>query len=475
LRETQKGTITVTAGERRPHLLYIAWGFPPSRGGGVYRALATANAFAERGWDVTVLTAEREVFLNYTGADTSLEPLINPDVRIVRIPFSWPTLEADVRKFGWLRVYAPRTWGRLRPKLDSIPFPERGYGPWRRPLEQAAERIHAERPVDLVVASANPHVDFMAAWRLHQRGVPYVMDYRDAWLLDVFSGERLHGARSRPARWERRLVAQAREVWFVNRPIRDWHARLYPEHAERFHVVANGYDPDLAPVVSERVPDGELTFGYVGTISAKVPIGELIAGWRLARERSELIRKSQVHLRGYLGFYQTARADLRALVTDAAGEGVTYLGPVPKTDVKQAYADFDVLLLILGTGRYVTSGKVYEYMASGLPIVSVHDPSNAASDELRDYPLWFPVSSLEPEEIAAAVIRGAEAAVTSGSRLRAASVEVAARFRRDLQLRPRIEELKRGVTGEPVTEEPVTEEPVTDEPVTDEPVTDEPA
>ena len=47
---------------RRPHLLYVAWGYPPCRGGGVYRALATPNAFAEAGWDVTVLTVDRETF-----------------------------------------------------------------------------------------------------------------------------------------------------------------------------------------------------------------------------------------------------------------------------------------------------------------------------------------------------------------------------------------------------------------------------
>ena len=63
-------------------------------------------------------------------------------------------------------------------------------------------------------------------------------------------------------------------------------------------------------------------------------------------------------------------------------------------------------------GRYVTSGKVFEYAASALPIVSVHDPGNAASDVLRDYPLWFPVADLEPESIAAAVEAAADAART---------------------------------------------------------------
>ena len=75
---------------RRPHLLYVAWGYPPCRGGGVYRALATANAFAQDGWDVTVLTGEREIFQRYTGADLTLEER-RPPVRVVRVPFAWPT------------------------------------------------------------------------------------------------------------------------------------------------------------------------------------------------------------------------------------------------------------------------------------------------------------------------------------------------------------------------------------------------
>ena len=45
-----------------------------------------------------------------------------------------------------------------------------------RELEQAALRIHRADPVDLVVATANPNVDFTAAWALHQKAkVPYML------------------------------------------------------------------------------------------------------------------------------------------------------------------------------------------------------------------------------------------------------------------------------------------------------------
>ena len=88
------------------------------------------------------------------------------------------------------------------------------------------------------------------------------------------------------------------------------------------------------------------------------------------------------------------------------------------------------------------------YAASALPIVSVHDPRNAATDVLRDYPLWFGVEDLEPETIAGALERAAHAALTADEDVRAACAEFAQRYARDLQMVPRVEALTRAVTKE---------------------------
>lgn len=441
-----------SAGEA-PHVLYVAWGFPPCRGGGVYRALATANGLAQQGFRVTVLTADREAFVRFTGVDISLEALVDPRIEIVRVPFDWPTLETDVRRWSPLRALAPRVWRKVRVKLDRLNFPEVGYGPWRKPLEAAAARIHRENPVDLVVASANPNVDFTVADRLHRdHNIPYVMDYRDAWMLDVFDGDLLHKERSRVARIERRLMSGAREVWFVNEPIRVWHQKRYPEAAGRMHVVANGYDPEFAPVARTvaRGAAQPLTFGYIGTVSTKVPLSEFAQGWKIARDRNPALAGARAQIWGYLGYYSTPQAGLLKIVEAHAEDGLEYAGPLPKSMVRDVYEDFDAALLILGKGIYVTSGKVFEYTASALPIVSVHDPENAASDILRDYPLWFPVRDLEPESVARTLEEAAQAARTASPEVREQCRLFSEQYARDLQLLPRTTALAHGLgLGEP--------------------------
>ncbi len=428
-----------------PHLLYVAWGFPPSRTGGVHRALATANAFAEDGWWVSVLTADREVFLDVTGADEALEALVDPRVDVVRVPFSWPAQQTDLRAWPALRVLAPRLWTKQRVRRDLRSFPEVGYGPWRARIEDAALALHARSPVDLVMATTNPQVSVTAGTRLHaEHGVPYVVDFRDAWTFHTYSGTRRLTADSPAGQWEARAVAGAAEVWFVNEPLRRWHAGTYPDAADRMHVVMNGYDHDLpAPVLPADRPAGHrLTFGYLGTMTPVIPLRELVAGWSHGHSHDDALAEAQVVLRGYLGYYATPDPALAALVDGAAAASMRYDGPVSKTEVAGVYAGFDALVLVLGGGEYVTSGKVFEYMSTGLPVVSVLTPGNAAADVLAGYPRWHPAADLTPEAIGAAFSAAARDARTGDAARAAAAQEVARAFRRDRQLQPRIAALR---------------------------------
>jgi glycosyltransferase involved in cell wall biosynthesis len=411
----------------------------------MYRALATANAFARHGWDVTVLTATRDTFERLTGSDPESEGYIDPAIRVVRIPFAPERDETDLRKWSRARLYSPRLWDYIQWQLSSRDFPEPGYGTWKRPLVAAAEQIHADRPVALTVGTANPNVDFAPGAHLRRRyGVPYVMDYRDAWHLDFITGRRLGGPLSRSRRLERRLIDGALEAWFVNEPIRAWHAAEYPRNAGAFHVVANGFDPVFLRQGVPRRPDPDrgLTFGYLGTIYGKVPLREALDGWRLARGRSPIVARSRLVIQGRLGHYAEPDPDVTAVLREFEHDGVTYLGPVSKTNVMTAYDSFDALVLLLARSHYITSGKVFEYAATGLPIAALHHPDTAATAALDGYPRVFPVSDPTPALIADAFLAIADHVLQSEPRVADDARAWAARLSRDGQLDPRITALR---------------------------------
>lgn len=434
--------------DRRPHLLYVAWGYPPSRGSGVYRAWATANAFARAGWRVTVLTVPREVFEMSTGVDLTLEAQVDPSIRVVRVPFSSGAFANDLREWSWLRAHAPEIWNTLHARRGQRLFPERNYGGWKPALEEAARRIHQQHAVDLTIGTANPNVDFIPGYVLStEHGVPSIMDHRDAWSVDIYSGRRVVDAAGPAGRWERRLVDDAAEVWFVNRPIRDWYADQYPHAANRFLVVENAYDQPMDFPLRPRADGEGLVFGYIGTISGAVPMEELVAGWALARERSTLVRSARMDLYGYLNHLGVPGENMVRAMDRFAENDIRYLGPVGRGDIAATYASFDALVLTFGAGRFITGGKVYEYASTGLPIVSVHDPANETSRTLAEYPGWHGAVAMTVDAIASAFIETAEDAYSRTAEDQDRARAFARRFSRDAQLAPRIEDWTRRVNA----------------------------
>jgi len=422
----------------RPRLLYLAFYFPPTRASGVYRSRATANHFAAAGWDVTVITPQREFFRDYIRSyDPSLEASVDPRIRVERVPTPTARWERDLHRFGRLRGNFPALAARMRQRWDTLAFPE-AYGPWIPGVVRRARALHRERPFDLVLATGNPHAAFGAAWLLHRLyRTPYVVDYRDSWTLDLYHDRPAFPDRSAVSRWERRILRDAARATFVNEALLDWHRRRYPTYADRMGVLANGWEPDLLgePATTLPAPDRPLRFGYLGTMTRYMPLEEFFEGWRLAR-KEPAIEDASVRMYGHLGYFQNTAGQIRSVIPVDEGINVSYAGPVRKADAASVYDSLDVLLLILAGSKYVTSGKVYEYLATGKPIVSVHDPQCAAREPLRDYPLLFPARSLEPAAICDALVEAATAARSmTADDLRGAR-SYARRFTRDVQLAP---------------------------------------
>ncbi|MFI0366730.1 glycosyltransferase [Actinomadura sp. 1N219] len=448
--------------ERRPRLLYLAFYFPPSRASGVYRPRATANRLTELGWDVTVFAAPLSFLHDAIGSvDDKLMETIDPRITLERPELNRFVWQTNVRDYSRFRGAFPQlaqsmyTWGQKHV------FPEH-YASWARASVRRALRLHTRQKFDVVLATGNPFASFAAAWLFHKlTRTPYIIDYRDSWTLDQFSEEPRYEDGHPAWRWERRVLKSAANSLYVNEAQRSWHADRYPRAADRMMIVLNGWDTDTLPATAEPPPfaraaagEGAPRFSFVGTITDQQPIEEMVEGFTRAREHFEM-KSASLDLYGYFGFFRGADNALRKrFAADDGSEasagsegehtfapGVRYCGPVSKTELADVYQNSDVLVFLNGGGRYVTSGKIFEYMAAGRPIVSVHSPGSAAEELLRDYPLWFNPGGLDPADIADSMIAAAKAAAGLDAPQVAAARDYANRFERSVALEPLVRRL----------------------------------
>ncbi|HEY7272034.1 MAG TPA: glycosyltransferase [Actinoplanes sp.] len=417
-------------------LLYLAFYFPPSRASGVYRARATANHFAAAGWDVTVFAAPLRFLHDVVGSvDEKLLETVDPRVTVERPSLNLYRWEHELREMTWFRGTLPVPAKRFYEWREEKLFPEQ-YVSWAR---SAVGRAVRRRRFDAVLATGNPFAAFAAAWAVGRlTRVPYVLDYRDSWTLDLFADEPAFPAGHPAWAWERRMIGRSAATVFVNDALRSWHAQRYPRAADRMLVVPNGWDPDLlplAPIGPRRA--GPLRFGYLGTVTSKQPVEVMAAAFERARAHPDLAG-AELNIHGHLGFFRHSHSSFlpRLGVSDGPDTGIRLRGPVSKTKVSTVYESSDVLVFLAGGGRYVTSGKIFEYMATGLPIVSVHAPDIAAREVLRDYPLWFTADSLDVDQLARVFIAAGKAARDASPELRAAARSYGARFQRDTLLHP---------------------------------------
>ena len=165
---------------------------------------------------------------------------------------------------------------------------------------------------------------------------------------------------------------------FVNEGMKGWYGERYPTAHGRMRVIPNGYDEALVGSIPFRraARDGPIRFGYVGTVTEVLPHEEMWAGWDLARTGD--LADATFDIYGRLGFFARSRARIQAMLPEPGASGVELRGSVPKHEIGQVYSHLDVLVLLIPGGRYVTTGKIFENLVVGKPIVLVCDPESDA-------------------------------------------------------------------------------------------------
>ena len=166
-------------------ILFIAYHFPPSGGGGVQRSLKFVKYLPGCGYDPLVLTAKPNNERRWTPTDQALMDEVPESVKITSV-----SLPDEVHVPGKVERAARELLG-MRSRFGLT---------WMREAITAGLKIVEQEKPELIFVTLSPFEGADAAAEISRRtGIPWVADLRDPWALDEFQLHRTRWSRSAAA------------------------------------------------------------------------------------------------------------------------------------------------------------------------------------------------------------------------------------------------------------------------------------
>jgi glycosyltransferase involved in cell wall biosynthesis len=371
-------------------VLLVTLYFPPAGGGGVQRSLKLAQYLPALGIETHVLAPEDPKWLH---RDAELRVPTHAWVHRVRYlgPRARKPAE-DLRAAEGLEralVQAQVTARRLLVPDASVT--------WNLTAIPAAIRIARREGIDVVVTTSPPgSVHFVGAAVRKATGARWLADLRDP--LVAFQHRRADTAatRARQAANERlaRLVARrADAVSCVSEAIAEEVAGLGARGVVR--TIANGCDFDDFAGLEYR-PAERFRITHTGSFFGK----------RDPRPFLQALRDSGLDVVArFVGDFRSS--DREWAESLGLGDRLQLAGYAPHAESLRLQRDSEALLLLVpeadGRGRGVLSGKVFEYLAAGRPILAAVPPDGAAAELVRETGAGIVVAPDDVEGIAGAL------------------------------------------------------------------------
>jgi len=361
-------------------VLIIAYYWPPSGGSGVQRWLKFVKYLPQYGWTPYVFTPENPSF---AVRDESLLNDVPAEAEVLHFPI-WEPYEAflalskftggkgktakptDLVSMGKKSLFQRvSTW--VRGNL-FIPDPRIF---WVRPSVRFLSEFLKANGIRTIVTTGPPHSLHLIGLKLKQRepSLHWIADFRDPWreiyYADLF--RRTSWARRRHKQLERTVLQKADEVITIT----PFYVRQFSTLGGRpVHLLTNGFDEDDFRALTLTRP-AQFTIRHIGIVNEKCdprPFMQAVRAAMLAD--ADFAAHTRVEFIGEV--HPQFKADVQA--SSELNAITRFPGSVPHKQLLAIYGSSSLLVLVL-TGykdaEGYMPGKLFEYLATGLPVLGV--------------------------------------------------------------------------------------------------------
>ncbi|MFN8224487.1 MAG: glycosyltransferase family 4 protein [Gaiellales bacterium] len=369
-------------------VLLVSFYFPPAGGGGVQRPLKLAQYLPALGVETHVLAPDDPRWIH---RDTELRTPTQAWVHRARYfgPSGGKPAELVRSATGLDRALV-----RARLQARRLVVPDEN-ATWALTAVPAAVKIVREHEIDVVLTTSPPgSTHLVGAAVKRATGVRWVADLRDSLVAHAHRRANTQATRAKAAMHRKvaGLVASyADAITCVSEAISEETRALSPKG--RVVTIPNGCDfDDVAGL--ERSPSDRFRITHTGSFFGRRDPRPFLNA--LSSSKLDVVAR-------FLGdFRETDRQWANEL---ELGDRLELIPYAPRSHSLALQRDSEALLLLIpeadGRGKGVLSGKVFEYIAVGRPILAAVPPDGAAADLLRETGAGLVVPPDDPEAIAA--------------------------------------------------------------------------
>lgn len=379
-------------------ILLISYYWPPSGGAGVQRWVKLTKYLTRLGIECFVLTVD-ESASSYQELDESLVDEVHPGVKLIKTKSFEPTNiyarlvgKNKVPSAGFSNVNNHSVSQRIVNGIRSnffIPDPRIG---WNKYAYKKALGLIREEKINTVITTSPPHSTQLIGLRLKKKlDITWISDLRDPW-TDIYYYKLLnHSFYSHRINLslERKVLENADYVVTVSKGCKELFEKKTDKIKQPIHIIQNGYDHEDFEGIQKIRKDNVFNIVYTGGLTEQYDLTSFI----------EVLGSLNGRLHYKLELVGSVDTNTIAQL-DAADINYMYINRVPHNKVLQYQLSADLLLLVIPNIKHangIVTGKIFEYLATSVPILGIGPKQGDAAQILRDSKTGFMFERHEKE------------------------------------------------------------------------------
>ena len=367
-------------------VLIITYYWPPSGGAGVQRWLKFSKYLPLYGWQPVILTVDPE-YAAYPVTDNSLLKNLSSELEIhlTRATDYFAIYKKDKTRIpaaGFAYNIDNTLKGRILRFIRGnffLPDPRRGWNKYA--FKKACELIESGN-ITHVITTSPPHSTQLIGLKIKKKypGINWIADLRDPW-TDIYYYNLFYPtfiSKLIDSAYEKKVLNKADKIVTVGSSLKALFSSKLCGAENKITVITNGFDDDDFAGLDSSSPE-IFTISYTGTLSDTYPVTVFLDALDFIREEGYNYR---------LKFIGTVTPKQKDLILSRSGAApVEFISYVDHPTAIKYMLETSVLLLIIPvhkSNRSIITGKIFEYIASGKPIVCVGPPDGDAAEILKE-------------------------------------------------------------------------------------------